>query len=217
MNEPNQTQTTPQFTGKEILSLAKACADKDRFNIHHLLITPNEIVTTNGHFLTAVIPGSSLGVTKDRYLESNKLKDLRVTDLCEFTDEGMIATSKRGNKTVFSYTEASDICYPDVVQVMPVLRDHHRESNHDAAIGGAAYSGYGIDVLGKLFSVISGFGLNAIKFCAPDDALSPSVVMARRDKHEIPLNIYGVVMPLRLDGNFLDLGDVLRDRLKSAA
>jgi len=202
------TTTTLKFSGKELLALAKSCGSPDRYQISHLMITPWELVTTNGHFLTVITPNGGFPLSAPSFLESTRLLDLRATDVCRIHADGIHATSKRGNTTVIPFTELEGD-YPDISQVIPDLGSGEV----------AAYAGFGIDVLSSFFAVVTAFGVNAIKFNTPADQLTPATVQSRRESSvsksgegEPQVDIYGVIMPLRLDGDYLDFHRALADR-----
>jgi len=195
------------FSGKELLAIAKTTASEDRFNLAHIQITPNEIVTTNGHYLTVISGLDGFDVEAPSYVLASRLLDLRATDTCFITPTGIQAVSKRGNETMIAYT--NDVFeYPDIDQVVPAL-----PTDEDS---GAAFAGFGIDVLGGYFSVVKAFGVNAVKFNSPKDKLCPSVVQAKREPSgdEQLVNIYGVIMPLRLDCDYPDYRETLNLRVR---
>jgi len=208
---------TTIFSGKEILALAKTAGSSDRYAISHIQVRSHELVSTNGHFLTVVSTNATLGdFDEPRYILASRLLDLRSSDICRITGDGIEATSKRGNTTLigFSSDSSDDLCYPDIGQVVPSLPETVDNCCYPG-IGGACFAGFGIDVLGALFTLIKAFDVNAIKLNSPADQLSPAVIQARRA--ESPLDIYGVVMPLRLDGEFLDYRGILDGRSQSAS
>jgi len=190
------------FSGRELLAIAKTTASEDRFNLAHIQITPNEIVTTNGHYLTVVSGLDGFDVEAPSYV-----LDLRATDTCFITPTGIKAVSKRGNETMIAYTNGV-FEYPDIDQVVPAL-----PTDEDS---GAAFAGFGIDVLSGFFNVVKAFGVNAVRFNSPKDKLCPSVVQAKRESScdEPLVDIYGVIMPLRLDGSYLDYRSVLSSRTR---